>query len=67
MTEHYTHFDPLDFAEVPKIQEALLAKKLEATANEQPILKVVKTPQREKRPIPKSAQITVLIKPLQRL
>jgi integrase len=26
-TEHYTHFDPLDFGEVPKIQAALLKRK----------------------------------------
>jgi integrase len=24
MTEHYTHFDPMDFGEVPKVQEELL-------------------------------------------
>jgi len=24
MTEHYTHFDPMEFGEVPRVQEALL-------------------------------------------
>jgi len=43
MTEHYTHFDPLDFGEVPKIQEALLAKK-EKTPNERRALTLVKKP-----------------------
>ena len=41
MTEHYTHFDPLDFGEVPKIQEALLAKK-EKAPNEHHALTLVK-------------------------
>jgi hypothetical protein len=50
MTEHYTHFDPLDFGEVPKIQAGLLEKKPEkpetcineAAANESPVLTLVK-------------------------
>jgi len=25
MTEHYTHFDPMEFGDVPEIQAALLA------------------------------------------
>jgi len=44
MTEHYTHFDPLDFGDVPKIQEALLAKK-DNTPNERPALTLVKMPE----------------------
>jgi len=44
MTEHYTHFDPLDFGEVPKIQEALLAKK-DKTPNERRALTLVKMPE----------------------
>jgi integrase len=45
MTEHYTHFDPLEFGEVPKIQAALLKKKpkkQEGAANERPALTIVK-------------------------
>ena len=45
MTEHYTHFDPLDFGEVPKIQAALLRKKpqkQEAAGNERPALTLYK-------------------------
>jgi hypothetical protein len=30
MTEYYTHFNPMEFGEVPEIQAALLAKKPEA-------------------------------------
>jgi integrase len=50
MTEHYTHFDPLDFGEVPKIQAALLkkkAKKQEAVADERPTLTLVRKPEDE--------------------
>jgi integrase len=45
MTEHYTHFDPLDFWEVPKIQAALLRKKppkQEGAADERPALTLYK-------------------------
>jgi len=45
MTEHYTHFDPLDFGEVPKIQAALLRKKpqnQEGAADERPALTLYK-------------------------
>jgi integrase len=45
MTEHYTHFDPMDFGEVSKIQAALLRKKpqnQEAAANERPALTIYK-------------------------
>jgi hypothetical protein len=45
MTEHYTHFDPMDFGEVPKIQAALLRKKprkQETAANERPALTIYK-------------------------
>jgi integrase len=48
MTEHYTHFDPLDFGEVPKIQAALLkkkAKKQETVPNEYPSFTLVKMPE----------------------
>ena len=44
-TETYTHFDPLDFGEVPKIQAALLRKKpqkQEGTENERPALTLYK-------------------------
>jgi integrase len=53
MTERYTHFDLLDFGEVPKIQAALLEKKPikpEAAAKEIPALTLVKTPE-DKKPI----------------
>jgi len=53
MTEHYTHFDPLDFGEVPKIQAALLKKKpkkqeahtVGTAQNEHPALAIVKMPE----------------------
>jgi integrase len=51
MTEHYTHFDPQDFGEVPKIQADLLKKKPrkpEAANNERPALTLVKLPETEK-------------------
>jgi integrase len=48
-TERYTHFDPMDFGEVPKIQAALLKKKPKKketiddnSANELPVLTLVK-------------------------
>jgi integrase len=42
MTEHYTHFDPMEFGEVPEIQAALLAKKPEADKTSRPALVLVK-------------------------
>jgi integrase len=51
MTERYTHFDPLDFEEVPKIQAALLKKKpkkQEAETKETPALTLVKMPEGKK-------------------
>jgi len=51
MTEHYTHFDPLDFGEVPKIQAQLLKpkpEKWEAGSADKPALSLVKTPEGEK-------------------
>jgi integrase len=47
MTEHYTHFDPMDFGEVPEIQAALLEKKPE-TAKTTPALTLVKMPETKK-------------------
>jgi integrase len=47
MTEHYTHFNPLEFGEVPQVQAALLERKPEATEGnkkEYPALALVKTP-----------------------
>jgi len=58
MTDTYTHFDPTDFGDVPKIQEALLAKKPEKpdiTANEKPVLKLVKMTDKKKEPVQKYA------------
>jgi integrase len=49
MTEHYTHFDPSDFGDVPKIQETLL-KKSDNVTNERPTLTLIKLPE-EKIPI----------------
>jgi integrase len=51
MTEHYTHFDPLDFGEVPKIQAKLLKpkpKKQAAGQTEKPALTLVKRPENKK-------------------
>ena len=48
MTEHYTHFDPLDFGEVPKVQAALLEKKSakqDGVSYERPALTLVKMPE----------------------
>jgi len=48
MTEHYTHFNPLDFVEVTKIQSALLRKKpkkQESAEDEKPALTLVKSPE----------------------
>jgi integrase len=45
MTEHYTHFDPLEFGDVPKIQAALLRKKpkkQEGAEKERPALSLYK-------------------------
>ena len=56
MTDNYTHFDPLEFAEVTKVQENLLkkkpkkqeSKKPEAAENKRPALKLVKMQEEEK-------------------
>jgi hypothetical protein len=48
MTEHYTHFDPMEFGEVAEIQAALLAKKQETKKTGRPALTLVKTPIDEK-------------------
>ena len=45
MTENYTHFDPLEFGEVPTIQAALLGRKpekQEGAGNERPVLTLVR-------------------------
>jgi integrase len=50
-TERYTHFDPLQFGDVKRIQADLLkpkAKKPERTADERPALTLVKTAEKEK-------------------
>jgi hypothetical protein len=61
MTEHYTHFDPMDFGEVPEIQAALLAKKPEAVAKERPVLTLVKMTEASASP-PDSQENTRQIK-----
>ena len=56
MTEHYTHFDPMDFGEVPEIQANLLKPKkrlqennnLEIEKAEKTVLKLVKSAEAEK-------------------
>jgi integrase len=47
MTDNYTHFDPLEFSEVTKIQEMLLAPKKEKTESERPALTLIKMPEKE--------------------
>ena len=47
MTERYTHFDPMDFGEVPEIQAALLAGKPEEKNADRPALALVKMPNDE--------------------
>jgi hypothetical protein len=44
MTEHYTHFDPMEFGDVPKIQAALLTGKPKEKINDRPALALVKMP-----------------------
>jgi len=58
MTDNYTHFDSEDFGDVANIQAALLAKKPnkdEGTANEKPVLKLVKMSEKKKDPEKKYA------------
>jgi hypothetical protein len=52
MTDNYTHFDPLEFTEVNKIQEMLLTPKEEKpktqrTIGSHPALTIVKMPEAE--------------------
>jgi len=47
MTEHYTHFDPMDFGEVPQIQADLL-KMCDDKLDKRPALTLVKMPAKEK-------------------
>jgi integrase len=55
MTEWYTHFDPSQFGEVPKVQADLLSKEPEGTAKGRQELKIVKMPERENDKAPKRA------------
>jgi hypothetical protein len=51
MTEWYTHFDPSEFGEVPKIQAKLLKpkpEKRESGTTDKPALSLVKMPNSEK-------------------
>ena len=56
MTERYTHFDPMEFTEVTKVQAELLKKKRkkpesktpEVALNERPSLTIVKMPEADK-------------------
>jgi integrase len=50
MTEYYTHFNPIEFGEVPEVQAALLAKeqvKPEEKQTDIPLFTLVKIPQKE--------------------
>jgi len=47
MTEHYTHFDPMDFGDVPEIQAALLAVEPDGEKADRPALSLVKMPNGE--------------------
>nr|AGS51550.1 hypothetical protein [uncultured bacterium contig00004] len=47
MTEHYTHFDPLEFGEVPRIQAELLKPKSKKAENGRPAIRLVKTQDEE--------------------
>ena len=48
MTDNYTHFNSLEFAEVTKIQEMLLAPKVKKPKDERPALTLVKIPGKDK-------------------
>jgi hypothetical protein len=47
MTEYYTHFNPMEFGEVPEVQAALLAKKEEKPKGktDRPALTLVRIPE----------------------
>jgi integrase len=45
MTEYYTHFNPMEFGEVPQIQAALLAAKPDEKETGRPALSLVKMPE----------------------
>jgi integrase len=51
MTEYYTHFNPMEFREVPEIQAALLAKKPEKDKADRPALALVKLPETYAEPV----------------
>jgi integrase len=55
MTEWYTHFDPSQFGEVPKVQADLLKVGKEKPAKGRPDLKIVKMPEGETRAARKGA------------
>jgi integrase len=48
MTDNYTHFDPMEFSEVSKIQKMLLEPKKEKLEKERSTLKLVKSTETEK-------------------
>jgi integrase len=48
MTDNYTHFDPMEFSEVTRIQETLLEPKKDKQKKEPPALTLVKTPKEQK-------------------
>jgi len=48
MTDNYTHFDPMEFSDVSKIQEMLLEPKNAKSKKEGPALTLVKKPEVEK-------------------
>jgi integrase len=54
-TELYTHFDPSEFGEVPKVQAALLKNDKEKPVKGRPDLKLVKMAKQESKPSRKRA------------
>jgi len=51
MTEYYTHFNPMEFGEVPQIQAALLAAKPEEKKTDRPAFTLVKMPEVSAEPV----------------
>jgi integrase len=50
MTEYYTHFDPMEFGEVPQVQAALLSAKPEGKKDSRPAFSLVKKPEASGEP-----------------
>jgi hypothetical protein len=50
MTEYYTHFDPMEFGEVPQVQAALLSGKPEVKKDNRHAFALVKKPEASGEP-----------------